>query len=321
MPDPRPEIPQETLANWQRMVDLIARAAGVPASLVMRTAAPDHAVFVASRGEANPYEVGQNFVLHDKLYCQGVLRRNGELVVEDARCDPDWSDNEDLEIDGMSFYIGYPLRWPDGAVFGTICVLDRKRNRKALMFREGLRQFARLVEADLSLLVEIAARKRLERALQAALEETEARVEERTEELREANTALRVLLDRVEGTRREHDNEVLRQIRGLVLPHLAKLRTRLADDETGRAYLALAEENLSQLTSSVSNRLADVFERLTPSEQEIAQLIMRGQTTKDIARTLSREMCTIEFHRNNIRKKLGLRKSGQNLRSMLNAIQ
>ena len=71
----------------------------------------------------------------------------------------------------------------------------------------------------------------------------------------------------------------------------------------------------------MSNRLSDVFERLTPSEQEIAQLIMRGQTTKDIARTLSRELCTIEFHRNNIRKKLGLRKSGQNLRSMLNAIQ
>ncbi|MFC4667180.1 LuxR C-terminal-related transcriptional regulator [Seohaeicola nanhaiensis] len=318
---PRPEIPEDTLSNWQRMVDLIARAAGVPASLVMRTHAPDHAVFLASQGQDNPYEVGQSFVLHEKLYCQGVFRRDGELVVEDARCDPDWSDNEDLEIDGMSFYIGYPLHWPDGAIFGTICVLDRRRNRKALLFREGLRQFARLIEADLTLLSEIARRKLLERDLQVALDEMEARVEERTEELQEANTALRVLLDRVESNRRRYDGEVLRQIKGMVLPHLGKLRARLADDPAGQAYLALAEENLTSVTSSMSNRLSDVFERLTPSEQEIAQLIMRGQTTKDIARTLSRELCTIEFHRNNIRKKLGLRKSGQNLRSMLNAIQ
>ena len=53
---------------------------------------------------------------------------------------------------GMSFYIGYPLKWPDGEVFGTICVLDRRRNKRALLFREGLQEFARVIEADLVLL-------------------------------------------------------------------------------------------------------------------------------------------------------------------------
>ena len=32
-----PEIPPETLAKWQRAVDLTARLARVPASLIMRT--------------------------------------------------------------------------------------------------------------------------------------------------------------------------------------------------------------------------------------------------------------------------------------------
>ena len=36
-----PEIPPETLAEWQRVVDLTARLARVPASLIMRTAASE----------------------------------------------------------------------------------------------------------------------------------------------------------------------------------------------------------------------------------------------------------------------------------------
>lgn len=320
MRDTKPEIPPDAAANWQRIVDLIARLADVPASLVMRTHEPHHSVMISSRTRGNPYAVGCRFTLNEKLYCYGVLKRDGELTVEDATRDPDWADNDDMEV-GMSFYIGYPLKWPDGAVFGTICVLDRRRNRKALLFREGLQEFARVIEADLELLVEIARRSALEHELQATLDQLEQRVKNRTAELEEANTALRVLLANVETAREEYDAKVLRQIKGLVMPHLGKLRTRLDHDPAGRAYLELAEENLRSITSSMSGQLTTVFEALTPAEQEIAQMIMRGQTTKDIARTLSREPSTIEFHRNNIRAKLGLKRSGQNLRSLLLSIQ
>ena len=316
----KPAISQETIGKWQRIVDLIARVADVPASLVMRTHAPHHSVFVTSETEGNPYATGRRFRLNEKLYCYGVLQRDGELTVEDATCDPVWSDNDDMEH-GMRFYIGYPLKWPDGSVFGTICVLDTRRNRRALLFREGLQEFARVIEADLELLVEIERRIALEAELQATLDQLEQRVATRTADLEEANTALRVLLNSVETSREEYDAKILRQIKGLVVPHLAKLRGRLDGDPAGRAYLELAEENLKSITSEMSGQLTTVFETLTPSEQEVAQLIMRGQTTKDIARTLSREPSTIEFHRNNIRAKLGLRRSGRNLRSLLLSYQ
>ncbi len=315
-----PDIPEGTLHNWQRIVDLIARLSDVPASLVMRTHAPHHSVYVSSNTEGNPYEVGRLFTLHEKLYCQGVLKKDGELVVEDAFCDPDWSDNEDMD-EGMSFYIGLPLKWPDGSIFGTICVLDERRNRRALYFREGLQEFARMIEADLKLLTEIDLRTQLEEKLQATLDQLEQRVTRRTSELEEANTALRVLLSSVEETRNEYDDHILRQIKGLVMPHLARLRSRVEGDVTASAYLEMIEENLRSITASMSGNLTTVFEVLTPTEQEIAQMIMRGQTTKDIARTLSRGTSTVEFHRNNIRKKLGLQRSGTNLRSKLLSIQ
>ena len=313
------KIPKATIENWQRIVDVIANIADVPASLVMRTRAPHHSDFVASETKDNPYQVGLQFTLNEKLYCYGVLR-DGKLVVEDATCDPNWADNDDMEH-GMSFYLGYPLHWPDGAVFGTICVLDKRRNRKALLFRDALLEFARVIEADLKLLVEIEARVRLEQQLQATLDKLEVRVDERTNELEEANTALRILLLNVEKARDEYDANILHQIKNLVMPTLNKLRIQLNEDARASAYLHLLEEGLKSITASMPDQLTTFFEHLTPSEKDIAMMIMSGQTTKGIACIMSREPSTIEFHRNNIRKKLGLNKSGQNLRSKLLSIQ
>ena len=70
----------------------------------------------------------------------------------------------------MTFYIGYPLKWPDGTIFGTICVLDSRRNKRAVLFREGLQEFARVIEADLELFTEINRRIALKCGLQALSE-------------------------------------------------------------------------------------------------------------------------------------------------------
>ncbi len=319
MPVDHPEIPQETLANWQQLVDLVAELADVPASLIMKTHAPDHAVLITSDHPENPYPVGLSFQLNPKLYCQGVLQRDGELVVEDATCDPVWADNDDLEH-GMTFYIGLPLKWPDGSVFGTICVLDRKQNRRALLFREGLAQFARMVESDLALLQEVYLRRALEEKLNETLAQLETRVADRTRELQETNTALRVLLSSLDDERKNRDYEIVEQVRGRVLPYLEKVRTQLSGDEAQYVYLELAEKNLNEITSSLSDKLTDAFAAMTPTEIEIAQMVMFGKTTKDIAKALSRETSTIDFHRNNIRRKLGLEGRSQNLRSHLLSI-
>ena len=295
----------ETLAKWQRVVDLTARLARVPASLIMRTERPKHTVLVSSRTEGNPYDVGREYDLNASLYCQGVFENDGELVVEDATRDPVWAANEDLAY-GMRFYIGYLLKWPSGEVFGTICVLDRERNDHALLFREGLQAFAGVVEANLRSLVEIAERRRLETALQHSLDQTARQVVERTSELQDANTALRVLLGNVEKSHEARNEQMLQQINTLVMPHVAKLARRVERDSAAVEYVSLIETNLTTLTSSLSSRMTRVFQALTATEADVAHLVMRGLTTKDIAATLSRAPSTIDFHRNNIRAKLGV---------------
>ena len=320
MLDKKPEIPRDMIAEWQRVVDLAAGLVNVPASLVMKTNPPDHAVLVSSKGDENPYEVGRSFVLNPKLYCNAVLEDRGELVVRDARTETAWQDNEDLEH-GMTFYIGYPLMWPDGSLFGTICVLDTRDNEKAVACRELLQEFRRVIETDLALLIEVARRKDIEVRLQATLEQLEDRVERRTRDLEDANAALKVLIGNLETSRSNFEEQVLRQIKGLVLPHVAKLRAGTNEGEQASAYLDLLEANLNKITSSFANNLVSAFEGLTPAEVEIAQMVMNGQTTKDIAKALSRETSTIDFHRNNIRRKLGIEQRGINLRSHLLSMQ
>jgi len=314
----KPAIPQTMLQKWQRVVDLMSSVTQVPASLIMKTCAPDHSVLVANQADDNPYTVGQSFVLNDNLYCQGVLQTGDELVVSDARADSRWCNNEDLEY-GMTFYIGYPLYWPDGSVFGTICVLDRCENEHALACRDLIMEFRGVVDTDLALLVEIDRREEVERELHTTLEQLETRVEKRTLQLSEANTALRVLLDRVETARVEQNADISRKIDSLIKPQISRLKSKILDDPAASAYLAVLENNLNTITSPIAHQMVCALEPLTPTEAEIAQMIVQGRTTKDIARIMSRGTSTIDFHRNNIRKKLGLGRQPVNLRHYLSS--
>lgn len=207
------------------------------------------------------------------------------------------------------------MKWPGGELFGTICILDQERNEQALLFREGLQAFTSVIEFHLRSLVKIAEREKLE----ATLQQSNDRLAEHTRELEEANTALKMLLSTIEKAQRDHNKEILQQINTLVIPHFSKLSRLLDEGSVEQEYMRLAETNLKSLTTSLSSRMASKLEHLTRTEAENAQLILRGKTTKEIAWTLSRENSTINFHRKNIRNKLGLRR-GQNLRSYLLSI-
>ena len=311
----KPRIPEGMLAKWQRVVDILARLLDVPAGLIMKRVPPEHRVFIASLNQDNPYVVDDTFTLDTGLYCDTVMRDRRLLLVRDATKDPAWDRNPDLKH-GMVFYLGLPLAWPDGSIFGTICVLDEKTNEHAIAYTDLLAEFKEVVESDLAFLVEAAERKAAQRALEKARDELECRVGERTKELEEANTALRVLLKQIEDSRTELEERILSNVNRLIFPHLDRLRRRVAD-EKGRAYIDIVEANLNELTSPFGSHLSVTLSRLTPTELQIAKLVIQGKTTKMIAGILNTATSTVNFHRNNIRRKVGIRSARVNLRAWL----
>jgi len=141
-------IPPDVRESWQKSVDLMAKITGVPAALVMRAHPEDIEVFVASRGLDNPYREFERAPLNTGLYCETVMANRERLLVPNALDDPAWDHNPDIEL-GMISYMGWPIVWPNGDIFGTICILDRKGNPHDETRSQLLYEFKELIEFSL----------------------------------------------------------------------------------------------------------------------------------------------------------------------------
>jgi PAS domain S-box-containing protein len=166
--------------------------------------------------------------------------------------------------------------------------------------------------AAIVLIRDITERKQVEEALR----ESEAELKVRVDELEEVNTALRVLLKRREEDKRELEEKIITNVKELVAPCLEKLKTTVLTAKQS-AYVNTLESNLTDIISPFAQRLSSKYLNLTPTEIQIANLIKEGRTTKEIAEMQNSSSRTVEFHRKNIRKKIGIVNKRANLRSHL----
>ena len=143
------EIPTEIVAVWQRIVDLVAQVLVVPSVMINRLQPPELEVFRSNIDATNPFPSGTRMPMKG-IYCEYAARSRQRTQVIDARKDPKWSDSPTAKA-GIFAYLGYPLLWPDGAVFGTICIIDTKENRWGERFDNVLLTFKTAVEAHLAL--------------------------------------------------------------------------------------------------------------------------------------------------------------------------
>jgi signal transduction histidine kinase len=169
------QVPPTVIQKWQEIVDLLAEALRVPSALIMKVEPPNIKVFVRSESKGNPYHRDELASLNTGLYCETVMNTRRLLLVPDALSDQLWNANPDIKL-GMISYMGVPVAWPNGAIFGTICVLDGKRNEYSELFRKLLFQCRDVLQTDLKSVGETA--------------ELERKVLERTAELNRAQTEL-----------------------------------------------------------------------------------------------------------------------------------
>jgi len=127
---------------------------------------------------------------------------------------------------------------------------------------------------------------------------------------------LKVLLQQREEDKKETEEKILHNVEKLVLPYLEELKTRMSESEE-YAYVEIIELNLKEIILPFSLSLSGDLSKLTPAEIQIADLIRKGKTTKDIAKLLKLSPTTIATHRQNIRKKLALTNQKINLRTIL----
>lgn len=134
----------------------------------------------------------------------------------------------------------------------------------------------------------------------------------RQHELEEANTALKVLLERRDEDRRELTAALSAQVRDLIVPILDNLRgAGLPRHE--RRNLDLVIDQLRNLVSRFSRRLIDNIPDISPRENQVAHLVREGLSTKEIADMLGVSTWAVNYHRKNLRRKMNLTNSGRSL--------
>jgi PAS domain S-box-containing protein len=181
--------------------------------------------------------------------------------------------------------------------------------------------------AMLAIMRDVTERRQAAAALQEAHDKLEQRVEERTAQLQvktknleEMNTALNVLLKKREEDKNELEEKVLLNVKELINPFLEKLKNS-GLNTTQQTYQQIIEANINDIVSPFVRTVSTKFLNLTPSEIQIANMVKQGMTTKEMANLLNLSARTIESHRDNIRRKLGIKNKKANLRSHLLAMQ
>jgi PAS domain S-box-containing protein len=137
--------------------------------------------------------------------------------------------------------------------------------------------------------------------------------------LEETNITLKVLLKRIEKERLLFQENLSTNILCNIEPYMNKLKQTCLDKDQKRT-LEILDQNIKDMASPLVYSVMSMNLRLTPAEMQISNFIRQGYSSKEIAELLNISPATIDKHRKNIRKKLGITNKKQNLRSVLSSI-
>jgi PAS domain S-box-containing protein len=154
---PELAISLDVLEKWQGIVDILAAIMRVPSAVVTKLEPPNctyYRTIASSSANGNPFPIDQLFSMDIGTFCETVIKNNQPLLVADARQDDQWKSAPEIQV-GMISYLGFPVLWPDGRMFGTICVLDDKTNQYSELYQQLLAHFRDVLQEDLQTLARL----------------------------------------------------------------------------------------------------------------------------------------------------------------------
>jgi FixJ family two-component response regulator len=154
---------------------------------------------------------------------------------------------------------------------------------------------------------------------EAVLRNRAVELDQRALQLEKANMALSAMLEHREAEKRAIEETLHLQIKKYILPNINDLARREIDREVA-TRVQVIKKQLENLVSSSARSLFVRYQDLTPTEIRVADFIREDMSTKDIADAIGISPGSVSFHRNSIRRKLGLVKKKDTLKSFLNRL-
>jgi DNA-binding CsgD family transcriptional regulator len=147
------------------------------------------------------------------------------------------------------------------------------------------------------------------------LQETNRQLNLEREALHETNTALKIVMSRIEKEKQEIYQDIKTNVEKILIPILNALAMQLSPAQM--KYLEMFKINLEDITSPFVNQLSFSYYSMSPTEIMICGMIRSGMRTKEIAKMRGVAEATINRHREKIRRKLKITNRDINLATFL----
>lgn len=135
--------------NWQEIVNLMASIFDAASGDIVQLREDEFNVVSSSNNEDNFLSQNSSWSWDMKSFCRKMVETGKSIYVADAENSEFWQDAPPVCEGPVRSYLGYPLYWPNGDVFGSICVIDTKPTDYSDDFVILLGQLKKLIEANL----------------------------------------------------------------------------------------------------------------------------------------------------------------------------
>lgn len=144
--------PAVDLDKWQRTVDLMSELFDSTCGTIVQFRQDQFNAVAASNNPENFLERNSNWPWEMRSFCRKIMETGEGLYVNDAQSSQEWHTVEPVKDGPVRSYCGLPLLWPDGHLFGTICVIDTKKTDYDSTLIKLLEQFRDLINLDLQMI-------------------------------------------------------------------------------------------------------------------------------------------------------------------------
>ena len=145
------EFPPEELdfSKWQRLVDMMAQMYESSSGVIVQYRQGVFNVVSTSSNVDNFLAKNVNWPWEMKSFCRRIMETKDKLYVNDAEASDEWCCVPPVQEGPVRSYLGFPLFWPDGSLFGSFCVIDTKPTNYSDALIDALQQLKLIVESEL----------------------------------------------------------------------------------------------------------------------------------------------------------------------------
>lgn len=146
-------IPNIAVLKWGNIADLLAELVGVPAATINIMEEDAIRVIAPNQGPNAPFKADTVIKMKPGLrtYCSAVIESREKLIIPDASKSDFWRDSEGAKA-GFIAYAGVPIFHPNGDIFGSVCVFDRKPNSFEGPVIRLMEEFSEIITGHLDLI-------------------------------------------------------------------------------------------------------------------------------------------------------------------------